>query len=105
MTHLHLPLAAFEDVIPFFIPLLIFMIPIIAILTSHQRKMAELIHRGSGENNNTNALIAGLQREVYELRQMVNQHAVALDDLGMNRSLPNTEAPAIPQRPPGPPTY
>ncbi len=82
------------------VPLGIFMIPIVAILTKHQQKMAELMHHGGQDNQ----LIANLQREVYELRQMVIQHAVALDDIGMGRgSLPPTNPPASPPPPPGMP--
>lgn len=92
------------------VPITIFMIPIIAILTRHQQKMAELLHRGPGDQQH---LIAALQREVYELRQMVLQHAVALDDLGMgDKQLPVGTHPsqpvsgyvaAMPSTPPPPP--
>lgn len=94
------------------VPITIFMIPIIAILTRHQQKMAELLHRTPGDQQH---LIAALQREVYELRQMVLQHAVALDDLGMgdkqlpagaNTARPTSEYAAVmPSTPPPPPGH
>jgi hypothetical protein len=73
-----LPLVAF-DLVPLagmMIPLTIFMIPIIAILTSHQRKMAEIIH---AQPQVPTAEINALRQEVAELRQLVNQQAIALD--------------------------
>ena len=75
-----MPLAAIEDVIPLLIPIVIFMIPIIAILTSHQRKMAELLH-GSRQNNLPNADVEMLRREVQELKQIVHQQTIAIDNL------------------------
>lgn len=86
-----LPILADFD-FAYIIPVTALMIPIVAILTNHQRKMAELLHRNSGDNQ----LIANLQREVYELRQLVHQHAVVIDDLGMGRSLPPTSGPPSP---------
>lgn len=68
-----------------FIPILIFMIPIIAILTRHQQKMAEM-HRG-GMNQNVNNQLAHeinvLRDEVRSLRDQVNRQALALDDRGI----------------------
>jgi len=75
-----MPLAAIEDVLPFFIPIVIFMIPIIAILTSHQRKMAELLH-GSRQNNLPSPEVEMLRREVQELKQIVHQQTIAIDNL------------------------
>lgn len=81
------------------IPVMALLIPIVAILTYHQRKMAEIIHRNGGENQ----LIANMQREIHELRQQVHQQTVALDDLGL-KPLPSMEIPAaVPQPPPAPP--
>lgn len=73
---------------PILIPIIIFMIPIIAILTNHQRKMAELIHgHNSNPNQNPNQLpsmqsdTSQLREEVRQLRELMNQQAIALDNL------------------------
>jgi hypothetical protein len=68
-----------ENVLPFLIPLVIFMIPIIAILTNHQRRMAELIH--GNRNNASNGDIEALRREVQELKQIVHQQTLAIDNI------------------------
>jgi hypothetical protein len=60
------------------IPVLIFMIPIIAILTSHQRRMAEIVH--GGKNGNPGDIDA-LRREIHELKQLVHQQAISIDNL------------------------
>ncbi len=70
------------------VPLIIFMIPIIAILTKHQQKMAELIHGGQRENQQ----IAQIMHELYELKQLVHQQTMQIDDiksLGMGSSPKN----------------
>lgn len=66
-----------QDVLPYLIPIVVFMIPIIAILTTHQRKMAELIHR----NPNPNGEIDALRREVQELKEIVHQQTLAIDNI------------------------
>lgn len=76
--------AALHTVLPFAIPLLALMIPIIVVLTNHQRKMAELIHKGQNEPNVNAALLHELQSlraEVSQLKESVNIQALALDDL------------------------
>ena len=55
---------------------LIFMIPIIAILTAHQRKMAELVHRPQ-----PNPQADQLAYEVQQMRQALAQQTIALDNL------------------------
>lgn len=79
-----MPLAAIEDVLPLLIPIIIFMIPIVAILTNHQRKMAELLH-GSRQNSLPSPEVDALRREVQELKQIVHQQTIAIDNL---RQLP-----------------
>lgn len=70
--------------------MLIFGLPIVAILTNHQRKMAELIH-GKGQSVD-NQEVAMLRAEVAQLRDRVNQQTLMLD--GVQRSL--TTPPAMP---------
>ncbi|MFM9872545.1 MAG: hypothetical protein ACKVQS_03650 [Fimbriimonadaceae bacterium] len=77
------------------IPILIFMIPIVAILTSHQQKMAKLIQGGQQDNQVSGAIMHELQSlraEVANLREVVNHQALAVDDL---RSYPR---PSVPDR-------
>lgn len=60
------------------IPLLALLIPIVAILVHHQQKMAQIMR---GSDPNTFAAIDALRREVADLRQLVGQQSIALDDL------------------------
>jgi len=62
------------------IPLMFFAIPIIAILTNHQRKMAELIHSGQNKEA-SNTEIAALRHDIAELRALVHQQSIAIDNL------------------------
>ena len=61
-----------------FVPLGIIAIPIVAMFNAHQRKMAEIIHRGqsvpSGE-------LEAIRQELRELRGLINQQTIALDDM------------------------
>ncbi len=67
------------DILPYIIPMIIFMIPIVAILTTHQRKMAEIMHK----NNNTvpNPELEALRQEVKELKDIVHQQTLAIDNI------------------------
>ncbi|MES1228269.1 MAG: hypothetical protein ABUL72_06320 [Armatimonadota bacterium] len=76
------------------------MIPIVAIMTGHQRKMAELM-RG-GQNSHTDQVVGQLAAEVHSLRQTVaqmqdqmNQLAISVDGPA-RRSQHNTVVPEIP---------
>ncbi len=57
----------------------IFGVPVVWILTTHQRKMAELIH--STNQNQTNANNESLAAEMRDLKQLVYQQSIALDNL------------------------
>ncbi len=59
---------------------LVMAVPITAILTAHQRKMAEFLARRQNSGLEQDAL-AKLSHEVAELRQIVNQQTIMLDDL------------------------
>lgn len=78
-----MPIAAIENIFPFLIPMIVFMIPIVAILTHHQRKMAELMH-GTGGDGVGRAEVESLRQEIRELKQLVHQQTIALD--GIQRS-------------------
>lgn len=59
-------------------------VPMIAILTNHQRKMAELIHGKHGENSDNLQLRETLElltREVHHLRNQVYEQSIQLDTL------------------------
>ncbi len=60
---------------------LVVVVPIVAILTSHQRKMAELMARRNvvEQSQTDHARIAQLEAELYELKQIVNSHIIAED--------------------------
>lgn len=60
----------FENIFPFIIPIIIFSIPIIAILTSHQRKMAELLNRGPSDPM-LGETVRQLQMQVEELKRQI----------------------------------
>ena len=70
-----------EDTMAMVAVVLLCGIPIIAILTHHQRKMAELIHRN---HNSLNPAVVDevnrLRSEVQQLRTELHQTAIALDD-------------------------
>lgn len=78
----------FRDVLPYLIPIIIFMIPIVAILTTHQRKMAELVHRNPAPNSNGE--IDALRREVQELKEIVHQQTLAIDNISRYQLPANT---------------
>lgn len=68
-----------DDVLPFVMGAITLCIPIVAILTHHQRKMAEIIHSRHQAAPELLAQIEYLRREVGELRQVVYQHVIATD--------------------------
>lgn len=73
------------------VPLTLFMIPIVAILTYHQRKMAEIVHR----NGATPAVleeIHALRGEVREMKMLVHQQAIVLDSALNALRIPSEEA-------------
>ena len=59
------------------VPVTALMIPIVAILTAHQRRMAEIIHSNHGAQPGE---IEALRHEIHELKQIVHQQAIALDN-------------------------
>lgn len=59
------------------IPITALMIPIVAILTQHQRRMAEIMRPNHPQGQNE---IAELRREVNQLKEIVTQQALQMDD-------------------------
>jgi hypothetical protein len=62
------------------IPILALMIPVVAILTKHQQRMAELIHGGEQNRQSSQEMLA-LRHEIAELRNLVHQQSIAVDNL------------------------
>ncbi|MCA0360630.1 MAG: hypothetical protein LCH41_06215 [Armatimonadetes bacterium] len=61
---------------------LLFMIPIIAILTNHQRKMAEMIHGKAQQQQGQAAQNQDLMvHELMRLREQVTTQALQIEDL------------------------
>jgi hypothetical protein len=65
----------------------VFSVPIVWMLTSHQRKMAQIIQQSQDAGNSD-----AVANELRELKQVVCQQAIALDSLTseVRRSLPPT---------------
>ena len=73
------------ETLVFLIPICALLIPIIAILTKHQIKMAAIIHgRTVDEHDNiisTPNNNSQLSEDVRQLRELMHQQAIALDNL------------------------
>jgi hypothetical protein len=69
------------------VPIIIFLIPIVAILTKHQQKMAEIMHSGA-LNQGSNREVEILRAEVGELKAMIQQQTIAIDNLQMMQRQP-----------------
>lgn len=70
---------------------LVVVLPIVAILTNHQRKMAEIIHNSKNAQQNQQmpqleAKVAQLEAEVRELRGLVQDGIIRADDTAALRS-------------------
>lgn len=73
-----------QAIIPLVGAVMVFGIPIIAIVTHHQRKMAELIHGSQNRAQEIEPLVGEVQRlrhEVAELKQAYYDQQIQLDDL------------------------
>jgi len=69
-----------ESAIPIVAIVLVFGIPIVAILSAHQRRMAELMHqRGNNTDAELTREVLAMRREITELRDRVNALTVASD--------------------------
>lgn len=82
-----IPLADLPGSIAVMIPIVALLIPIVVILTKHQIKMTALIHgRTIDANDNIVATTSTngqsqLTEEVRQLRELMHQQAIALDNL------------------------
>jgi hypothetical protein len=73
-------------VVAVMLPVFALMIPIVAILTKHQQKMAAIIHQNQAQV--PNADIAALRQEIQALKEIVHQQAIALDGPVLRQSVP-----------------
>ncbi len=78
-------MSSFFSAFPLLIPILALMIPIVAILTAHQRRMAEIIHQN--HDSGFGAEVQRLTAEVQALKELVLQQTLALDSAA-SRTLP-----------------
>jgi len=69
------------ELIPIVAILMTFSIPLVAILVNHQRKMAELIHQNHIASMQPNAETEAMRRELSEMKQLIHQQTIAMDDL------------------------
>jgi len=68
-----------DDLIALVLGALVFMIPIVAILTQHQQRMAKFMREGQQPQQNQDT--EALRREVETLRQLVLQQTISIDNL------------------------
>ena len=73
------------------IPVTALMIPIVALLTHHQQKMAQILNQNAGDHN----AIAALRNEIAELKGLVHQQAITLDNIASSQRALNAP-PAAP---------
>ncbi len=59
---------------------LVVVVPLVAIFTSHQRRMAELLHRQSSTNATSDHRVAQLEAQISDLRNRVNDLTLLVDD-------------------------
>lgn len=77
-----------DDIFPFLLGAIMFMIPIVAILTKHQQKMAELMRQNTTTQHANPLENEMMRREVEQLKQLVMQQTIAIDNLAnQNREL------------------
>lgn len=84
--------AAVEEFVPVVGMVLVFGLPIIAVLTSHQRKMTEIM-RGSNQNADLGVQrqLEVMQAQINDLRGMIQEHIIKNDQTA---SLTQTPPPA-----------
>jgi len=86
---------AAEEIAPIIATVAVMAIPLAAILTAHQRKMAMIFHGQRQEQSTANN--DAVVNEIRELKQVVYQQAIALDNLKNEvRQSVNTTVPPQP---------
>jgi hypothetical protein len=87
MESLFLPMAFIsEDMMGMLIGVLFMMIPIIWILTKHQQRMTTLLRADQGNQPLPNPEVHHLRIEVQQLRDLVAQQTVMIDNLVSSQS-------------------
>ncbi|MFI5387687.1 MAG: hypothetical protein ACHQ50_16380 [Fimbriimonadales bacterium] len=83
------------DFIWVLVPMTALLIPIVAIFSAHQQKMAQILHQSGG-----NADVNALRQEIAELKTLIHNQSIALDTLaGTQKSLSSpTPAPNLADR-------
>jgi len=84
-----------DDIIPLVLGAIFFMIPIVAILTSHQQKMAKIMRQNA--DTSSNAQIEQMRVEMEALRQLVMQQTIAIDNLSSQQRA-HVPAPPVAER-------
>ena len=83
-------------IIPLMIPIIALTIPIVAILTGHQRRMAELMYRNGGPGTPGDPRLLYemecLRRELSDVKNLLNQQAIAIDNLAPRLPSPAARA-------------
>lgn len=59
---------------------LLVVVPLVSIMLSHQRRMAEIIRGGQEQRGVADERILRLESEVSQLRQLISDNIIALDD-------------------------
>ncbi len=80
-----------ETIIPLVSCALLFGIPIIAILTSHQRKMAEILRQNPQNDLNQQRQFEYLQVQINELKALVQDNIIRNDTMRAMPPVPNQD--------------
>lgn len=86
------------EVLALMIPIIALLIPIVAIMSAHQQKMARIMAENASQLNGEQNELSRLRQDVYELKQVVNQQAIMMDDfLSSQKALASANPPPPPQ--------
>ncbi|HLO98932.1 MAG TPA: hypothetical protein VK171_10090 [Fimbriimonas sp.] len=69
------------EILVFLIPIIALFIPIVRTLVQHQQKMAEIVHGNNSVNPQALAETNQMREEIRQLREMMNQQTIAIDNL------------------------
>lgn len=85
-----------EDIAPFAIGFgMVVVLPIVGMLLSHQRKMAELIHKRQGHDAGVDSRLERMQSQIEEMRTLLYDHTIRMDD--QRELIRKSSPPAPPQ--------
>ncbi len=69
-----------SDVVWVLVPLAALAVPVVKVLSRHQTQMAQIIH-GQNQGNPNNQETSEIREEVRQLRELMHQQTIALDNL------------------------